>query len=266
MDTVGLVGGGKMAEALARGILAKGLVPADQVIVCEPLTERREYLHQQLGVRVSAHNPDVAEADVIVLAVKPQVIPTALESIHDCITPRHLVVSIAAGVTIAAIESGLPQGTRVVRVMPNTPCLVGEGAAGFACGQHAKPEDAKTVEALLRAVGKAFLLDEKLLNAVTGLSGSGPAYVYLIVEALADGGVRAGLPRDVAQTLAAQTVLGAAKMVLESGLHPGALKDMVMSPGGTTAEGIYTLEQAGVRSALIAAVAAATDRAKALGD
>ena len=266
MNLVGFVGGGKMAEALARGILAKGLVVPDHILVCEPVPERRKYIEEALGVRVSAANQDVADADVVVLAVKPQVIPTALESIHNCITPRHLVVSIAAGVTISAIESGLPQGARVVRVMPNTPCLVGQGAAGFACGQHATPEDAQTVEALLRAVGKAFLLDEKLLNAVTGLSGSGPAYVYLMIEALADGGVRAGLPRDVAQALAAQTVLGAAKMVLESGLHPGALKDMVMSPGGTTAEGVYTLEEAGVRSALIAAVAAAADKAKALGD
>lgn len=265
MNSVGFVGGGKMAEALLRGILSKGLVSADRIVVCEPLAERRQFLEAETGVRTSADNQDVGDADVVILAVKPAHIAEAIASCRDCITQQQLVVSIAAGVTLAAIESQLPDGTRVVRVMPNTPSLVGEGAAGFACGQCATDDDAETVETLLSAVGKALRMEEKLLDAVTGLSGSGPAYVYLIIEALADGGVRAGLPRDAAQTLAAQTVLGAAKMVVESGQHPGALKDAVMSPAGTTAEGLYALEQAGIRSALMSAVAAATDRSKALG-
>jgi len=265
MNSAAFVGGGKMAEALLRGLLSKSLVPADRILVCEPLAERRQFLEAETGVRTSEDNRSIADADVVILAVKPQVITEALASCRDCITTQHLVVSIAAGVTLSALEGQLPEGARTVRVMPNTPSLVGEGAAGFACGRCATDEDAATVEALLSAVGKAFRMEEKHLDAVTGLSGSGPAYVYLIVEALADGGVRAGLPRDVAQTLAAQTVLGAAKMVIESGQHPGALKDAVMSPAGTTAEGLYTLEQAGLRSALMSAVAAATDRSKALG-
>lgn len=265
MDTVGFVGGGKMAEALAQGILAKGLVEPDHITICEPLPERREHLAAALGVRTSETNPAAAKADVVVLAVKPQVIPEAMASIRDHVTDRHLVVSIAAGVTLAALKAGLPAETRLVRVMPNTPCLVGEGAAGFACGAHALPQDADTVQELLTAVGRAFQMDEKLLDTVTGLSGSGPAYVYLIIEALADGGVREGLPRDAAQVLAAQTVLGAAKMVLDTGQHPGALKDAVMSPAGTTAEGIFVLEQAGMRGALMDAVAAATQRCRALG-
>lgn len=266
MNSVGFLGGGKMAEALLRGILSKGLVPADRVLVCEPLAGRRQFLEAETGVRTSEDNQDVGEADVVILAVKPQVITEAIASCCDGITGQQLVVSIAAGITLSALEDQLPDGTRVVRVMPNTPSLVGEGAAGFACGRCATDEDAGTVETILSAVGKAFRMEEKLLDAVTGLSGSGPAYVYLIIEALADGGVRAGLPRDAAQMLAAQTVLGAAKMVVESGHHPGVLKDAVMSPAGTTAEGLYALEQAGLRSALMSAVAAATDRSRALGN
>ncbi len=266
MNTVSFVGGGKMAEALASGITAKGLVAADSITICEPLAERRDLLAQKLGVRTSQDNADAAHADVIVIAVKPDVAPAALASIHSKVTEANLVVSIAAGVKIAAIEAGLPQGTRVVRVMPNTPCLVGEGAAGFACGTTATDADADTVERMLSAVGKAFRLQEKHLDAVTGLSGSGPAYVYLMIEALADGGVRMGLPRDAAQALAAQTLLGAAKMVLESGMHPGALKDAVMSPGGTTAEGIAALEQGGLRAALIQAVQVAAEKSRKLGE
>jgi len=265
MNSVGFVGGGKMAEALASGILAKGLVTADRVTVCELLADRRQYLADKLGVTTSEDNAAVADAEVVVIAVKPNAVAIVLEGLRGCVRPDQLVVSIAAGVTIATLEAGLPEGTRIVRVMPNTPCLVGEGAAGFACGSAATDADAAVVEEMLGAVGRAFRLDEKLIDAVTGLSGSGPAYVYLMVEALADGGVLKGLPRDVAQALAAQTLAGAAKMVLGSGMHPGALKDAVMSPGGTTAEGINVLEQRGLRAALIAAVAAATEKSQALG-
>ncbi len=265
MDSLSFVGGGKMAEALAGGVVAGGLLAPEKILICEPLPERRDALAEKLGVRVSACNADAAQAEVIVLAVKPNVVPAALDSIRSAVTADHLIVSIAAGVTLAALEAGLPEGARVVRVMPNTPCLVRAAAAGFACGRAATEQDAHTVERLLSAVGVAFRLEEKLLDAVTGLSGSGPAYVYLMMEALADGGVRMGLPREVAQTLAAQTLLGAAKMALETGLHPGRLKDMVMSPGGTTADGIFALEQAGVRGALMDAVEAATRKSQALG-
>ena len=179
---------------------------------------------------------------------------------------QHLIGSIAAGTRIEAIESALPEGTRVVRVMPNTPCLVSEGAAGYALGKNATEEDGKLVGTMLSAVGEAFLLDEKLLDAVTGLSGSGPAFVYLVIEALSDGGVKMGLPRDAAMRLAAKTVLGAAKMVLETQKHPGELKDAVTSPGGTTIEGIHALERGRLRATLMDAVEVATLKSKMLGE
>jgi pyrroline-5-carboxylate reductase len=180
-------------------------------------------------------------------------------------TRRPLVVSIAAGVSLARLAEGLAPGTRLVRVMPNTPCLVGASASAFSPGEHATEEDVSLVQGLLDTVGKAFRLPEHLLDAVTGLSASGPAFVYLVIEALSDGGVRAGLPRDVSTALAAQTVLGAARMVLETGQHPGALKDAVASPGGTTIAGLHELERAGVRGALMSAVEAASRRAAELG-
>jgi pyrroline-5-carboxylate reductase len=178
---------------------------------------------------------------------------------------RHLLVSIAAGVTLAKMEANLPAGIRIIRVMPNTPALVGASASAFALGKTATPDDGQIVSTLFSAVGVAFQVKESLLDAVTGLSGSGPAYVYMIIEALSDGGVAAGLPRDIATKLAAQTVLGGAKMVLETGLHPGTLKDMVTSPGGTTIEGIHELEKGSLRAALINAVRAATEKSKRLG-
>ena len=220
----------------------------------------------ELGVSVAASNAAVAESTsgLIFLAVKPNLIPTVLSAIRDHVGDA-CVVSIAAGVTLAALEAGLKPGTRVVRVMPNTPCLVGQTAAGYAAGTAATPADMLLVGSLLGSVGTAVEVQPKDLDAVTGLSGSGPAYVFLLIEALADGGVRNGLPRQTALALAAQTVKGAAEMVLSTGRHPGDLKDAVCSPGGTTIAGVEALEQAGFRYAAMSAVSAATARSKELG-
>jgi pyrroline-5-carboxylate reductase len=202
---------------------------------------------------------------VLLLAVKPDQVGEVLADVRGHFTEKHLLISIAAGVPIARLEAGLAPGARVIRVMPNTPALVGASASAFALGKSAPPADGQVAQKLFSAVGVAYQVKESLLDAVTGLSGSGPAFVFLMLEALSDGGVAAGLPRDIATKLAAQTMLGSAKMLLETGLHPGALKDMVTSPGGTTIEGIHELEKAGVRAALINAVRAATEKSKRLG-
>jgi len=200
-----------------------------------------------------------------VLAVKPQHMPAVLKEIAKGVEGRHLFVSVAAGVPLSAMASALGQNTRIIRVMPNTPCLVGAGATAFARGAKATEEDAALVERLFSTIGIAMEVTEPLLDAVTGLSGSGPAYVFQVIEAMSDGGVRSGLPRNVATRLAAQTVLGAAKMVLDTGEHPAALKDGVASPGGTTIAGLHELERGALRGALINAVEAATKRSQELG-
>lgn len=264
--TVGFLGAGKMASALASGLVRAGITGPESILASDVVSAARSSFAQSVAARTTAFNPDVVEfASVIFIAVKPDQICGILREVASKLTERHLLISIAAGVTLSNMEGCVPSGTRIVRVMPNTPALVGASAAGFALGKSATSEDAETVTRLLSAVGVAFQVKESLLDAVTGLSGSGPAYVYLIIEALSDGGVAAGLPRDVATRLAAQTVLGGAKMVLETNLHPGVLKDMVTSPGGTTIEGLHELEKAGVRAALMTAVRAAAERARKLG-
>jgi pyrroline-5-carboxylate reductase len=202
---------------------------------------------------------------VLILAVKPAQVGAVLEEIRGGVTGDHLLISIAAGVTLAKLQAGLNPGARVIRVMPNTPALVGASATGFAAGKSALSADSVLAQRLFSSVGVAFEVKEALLDAVTGLSGSGPAYVYLFIEALSDGGVAAGLPRDVATRLAAQTLIGGARMVLETGLHPGALKDMVTSPGGTTIEGLHELELGGLRGTVMSAVRAAADKSRKLG-
>jgi pyrroline-5-carboxylate reductase len=255
-----------MAAALARGWLAAGLVNPPSCRASDPVPAARARFQEQTGVPAGADNREVvAASDVLVLAVKPQSLPALVDEVRPAVTDRHLVVSIAAGVPLGQLAGRLPAGTRLVRVMPNTPCLVGASAAAFAAGPGCRPEDAALVERLFNAVGKAFAVPESLLDAVTGLSGSGPAFVYVMIEALADGGVRMGLPRDVALTLAAQTVLGSARMVLETGQHPGQLKDAVASPGGTTIAGLHALERGGFRGAVMDAVEAATRRSAELG-
>jgi pyrroline-5-carboxylate reductase len=203
-------------------------------------------------------------SSVVFLAVKPQQMSQALMNLRHAVRPEHLIVSIAAGVSLKAIDAGLGRESRLIRVMPNTPCLAGAGASAFSRGTHATNDDAALVQRLLSNVGIAVEVPEKLLDAVTGLSGSGPAYVYQIIEALSDGGVRMGLPRETATKLAAQTVLGAAKMVLTTGQHPGSLKDAVTSPGGTTIAGLHEMERGGLRGILMDAVQAATERAREL--
>lgn len=266
-ERIGFIGGGKMGEALVKGILKAKLGSADKIIVGDALKERVLLLEMETGIKTIQDNREVVkDADLIILAVKPNVVGDVLKEVKDLVTKKHLIISIAAGIPIAFIESFLKPGCRVIRVMPNTPCLVGETAAGFALGENATEADGNLVSTIFNAVGKCFLLDEKLLDTVTGLSGSGPAFVYMVIEALSDGGVKMGLPRDVATKLAAQTVLGSAKMVLESGIHIGELKDFVTSPGGTTIEGIHALEKGGLRAALIDAVEAATLKSKKLGE
>ena len=255
-----------MAAALAKGFVNAGLVSPDSLIGSDPVPAGREAFSRSVGCETTDSNADVlAKAKVVFLAFKPHQLDEATEAVRDQFDESHLVISILAGVRLAKLDAACGGRTRLVRVMPNTPALVGEGACGYALGQAATSEDGELVKRLLSAVGVAYEVKERLIDAVTGLSGSGPAYGYMIIEALSDGGVAAGLPRDISTRLAAQTMLGAAKMVLETGKHPGELKDMVCSPGGTTIEGVHELEEGGVRSALINAVRAATERAVELG-
>jgi pyrroline-5-carboxylate reductase len=265
--TVAFIGGGNMAEALVKGVLATGKTGIDpkSVRVADPLEARRTFLADTYGIEAFADNREaMAGARLVILAVKPQVIDEVLVQIQDEVKDAQVVVSIVAGVTIARIHAHLYADTKVVRAMPNTPALVGEAASAITPGPGVTPEELGEVRDLFAAVGSVVVVTEEQMDAVTGLSGSGPAYVFTVVEALADGGVKMGLPRDVAVTLAAQTVLGAARMVLSTGTHPAKLKDMVTSPGGTTSAGLHVLERAGVRGAFIGAVEAAARRAREL--
>jgi pyrroline-5-carboxylate reductase len=263
---IGFIGAGQMATALGQGLVRAGLTEASALLASDPLEQARQRFAQATGGRTTAENAEVASSsDVVFLAVKPQQMPGVLRQLREMMKPHHLVVSIAAGVRLAAIAQAVGTDARLVRVMPNTPCLVGKGACGYCLGEKATPQDGELVQTMLQAVGVAYQVEERLLDAVTGLSGSGPAFVYVMIEALSDGGVRMGLPRAVAVGLAAQTVLGAAEMVLSGGEHPGVLKDRVASPGGTTIAGLQALETAAVRGALMAAVEAATRRSMELG-
>eukprot|EP00752_Nemacystus_decipiens_P008255 g7382.t1 len=251
--TIGFIGAGMMATAMVNGIIAAKVSGPGNIVVSAAHKSSLERLAAS-GVRTTESNPEVASgSDVVVLAVKPDIIPAVLREIEPHLREDALIVSIAGGIPLAAVEQLVP-GKRVIRVMPNTPCLVSEGAAGFSMGSHATVEDRSTVQRLMGAVGLAFEVKEPLLDGVTGVSGSGPAYIFVLIEALADGGVRMGLPREMAIKLAAQTVKGAAAMVLETGEHPAVLKDQVCSPGGLTIAAIESLEKNGFRSAAIQAV------------
>jgi pyrroline-5-carboxylate reductase len=263
---IGFLGAGNMSGALIKGLLHGQVLPPERIIASDVKPDRLDQLHKQHGIRTTNDNHALLrESDVVVLAVKPQVIDKVLTEIGGDVRRDQLVVSVAAGVPIEALEGRLPAGSRVVRAMPNTPATVQAGATAIAGGAHAHEDDLRVARELFEAVGRVVVLDENLLDAVTGLSGSGPAYLMVIIEALADGGVKVGLHRDTALTLAAQTVFGAAKLLLETGEHPGRLKDMVTSPGGTAIAGLHTLESGALRKTLIDAVEAATKRAAELG-
>jgi len=262
---IGLLGAGNMASALIRGLLSSNTLRPEQLRASDLRVDQLAQLEKSHGIQTHTDNAELwAWANVVVLSVKPQVIGQVLEQAAGVISADTLVISIAAGVPLAAIEARLP-GARVLRAMPNTAAIALAGATGIAAGAHATPEDLRVARALFDAVGRSVVLDESALDAVTGLSGSGPAYVMLIIDALADGGVKVGLSRETALLLAAQTVYGSAKLLLETGEHPGRLKDMVTSPGGTTIAGLHALEAGGLRHALMNAVEAATRRATELG-
>ena len=261
----GFIGGGNMAEALIRGLLGGGAAPAS-VLVSEPVAERAEFLRTRYNVRLASDNREViARSDVVILAVKPQVWGVVHPYLAEIVSRDILFVSIMAGVSTASIEAPFVEKVRVTRVMPNTPALVLEGASAICAGQHTLPGDLVLTRKIFELIGKAYVLDEKLLDAVTGLSGSGPAYVFTFIEALSDAGVKQGLPRDVALGLAAQTVFGSAKLLLECHEHPAVLREKVTSPGGTTIAGLHAMEQRGFRGAVMDAVEAATLRSAELG-
>ena len=260
------LGAGQMAEALIRGVLSAGLVTSSEVMATDVRPERLELLKSDLGIRIATDNRAALRfGRVILVAVKPQDVAGLLAEVGPLIGPEQMLVSIAAGVTIARLEQALSGPVPVVRVMPNTPALVGTGMAGLALGTHASARDGELVTRLMSAVGQAVVLPEPQLDAVTALSGSGPAFVAMFVEGLIDAGVRVGLARDVATTLTLQTVLGTAKMMQSTGRHPALMKEMVTSPGGTAIAGVHALESGGLRAALIDAIVAATERSRALG-
>lgn len=264
--SLGFIGAGNMAEAIIHGIIQNQVVLPNRILASDLSGERREHISKTFGMETVKENRSlVDQSNVIFLAVKPQAVPQVLKDIGANMGPEKLLISIVAGVPIQTLSTGLPKNPRIVRTMPNTPMTVMEGAMAIASNSPALPEDLETVETLFHPLGSAVQIEEKLIDAVTGLSGSGPAYVFMMLEALADGGVKMGLPRDVSETLAAQTLLGSAKLFLETRINPGQLKCMVTSPGGTTIAGIHELEKGGLRASLINAVESATKRSIELG-
>jgi len=263
---LGVIGAGRMGEAIIRGLLAAGLKP-DLLLVFDPDRDRQVYLRDEYRIRVARGNADlVKDCEVVILAVKPQVMEEVLKEIGPAVKKKNpLLISVAAGIRLHTLAEHLGAKSRLVRVMPNSPALVGEGVSAYYAGGSLQKGDRGLVKAILSAFGRVVEVDkEEMMDAVTGLSGSGPAYVFLAVEALADGGVKMGLPRELAVALAAQTVVGAGKMVIETGKHPAELKDMVTSPGGTTIAGLTALEQGGFRGLLIKAVEDATKKSREL--
>ena len=264
-QNIGFIGAGKMASALIAGFLRSDLVSPSQIWASDVIPETLQTLKDQHAIHTCTDNREViAQSDVLFLAIKPQVMFSVLDTIRADVNKDLLVVSIAAGVTLDQLAEHLGDHIRLIRVMPNTPCLVGASASAYCSSPTAKPEDETLIETLLKAVGLAMPTSESLMDAITALSGSGPAYVSMVIESLSEGGVRMGLPRPIATQLAMQTVFGTAKMLLQEELHPAELKEMVTSPGGTTAAGIQVLEQHGLRAAFIDAVEAATHRSQEL--
>jgi pyrroline-5-carboxylate reductase len=264
---VGLVGTGNMGEALIKGLLHGYVCKPEQILCSDTRPERLKAIRETYGVKGTSHNIEVVKhSDILILAVKPQIMKQVVSEVAKHLGLSKLIISIAAGVPLDAIESCAKKELKLIRVMPNICVSVREGVSAIAGGRHATKEDLMIAKTIFDSVGKSLFVEENLLDAVTGLSGSGPAYIFLIIDALADAGVKVGLSRDDALILASQTVLGAAKMLIETGEHPGKLKDMVTSPGGTAIAGLHTLEGGGIRTTLINAVEVATERSKALGE
>ncbi len=260
---IGFIGGGAMAEAMISGILKAGLIAPEQILVSDLSDGRREHLQKKYGVAATRDNIGVvSHADLLILAVKPYVMGDVLAQTGGHVSENQTIISIAAGITTEFIEKLLVGKVPVVRVIPNTPVLVGAGATAVCCGRWASESHRQLALTMFGAVGLAVPVAENLMDAVTGLSGSGPAYMYVIAEAMADAGVRAGLPREIALALAAQTMLGASRMLLETGSHPGVLKDLVTTPGGTTIEGLYALEEGNLRAVIGKAVENASRRSR----
>jgi len=266
INTIGFVGGGQMAEAMIRGILAAGLAAPEKITVAEPNATRCEYLASQYKVICTQDAATLCRvSEILVLAIKPQLAATVLNQYRPFVSDRHLVFSIMAGVTLGFLTNSFATPIRLIRVMPNTPSLVLAGAAAFSSNQQATAQDREVAMALLTAIGTCVEVPEHLLDAVTGLSGSGPGYVLTFIEAMIDGGVLAGLPRPIAEQLVVQTVLGSAKLAQETGEHPAILKGKVTSPGGTTIAGLHVLEEGALRGLVMSAVEAATERSRELG-
>jgi pyrroline-5-carboxylate reductase len=261
------IGGGNMAEAMVKGLLSKKIMTPEQIIISEPREDRAHFLTEKHQIRVIFDNQlAIQEGEIIILAVKPQVMREVLKEISGAVSTDKLIISIAAGIPISFIASFLGKDKRIVRAMPNAPAQIGMGAVALCKGGSSTKSDLQVAQKLFNTIGTSVIISETHMDAVTGLSGSGPAYIFLIIEALTDGGVKMGLTRDIAQALVLQTIIGSAQLVLETGDHPSKLKDMVTSPGGTTISGLHVLEKKGVRGALMDAVVAATDRSRELAD
>jgi len=267
-QSIGFIGGGNMATAMIKGIIKKDLYQPSEIFVYDLDLNKSESLHRETGIRTAKSNIDIIQScKLIVLAVKPDVLSTVLEEIKPFLSNEHILVSIAAGISTQFIKQKIDNRCSVVRTMPNTPALVGEGMTALCKDQHnLDGSQWSKIREIFSALGKVEEVDEKLIDAVTALSGSSPAYVYLFIEAMADGAVLMGMSREQAYRIAAQAVLGAAKMVLESGKHPGFLKDMVCSPGGTTIEAIYSLEKSGFRGSVMEAMKICAEKSKRMGE
>lgn len=264
-EKIGFIGAGIMGEALIRGIIEKKVVDKKNIFASDIDKKRLNFLKKELKINVANSNKDLVKlTDIVVLSVKPQVISSVIDEIKDTLTNDVLLISIAAGISLKFLENKFSKKIPIVRVMPNTPCLIGEGISGISYNKNCKLAHKRIAEKFFSSVGKIAVVEEKHLNAITAISGSGPAYVFLMIEALSDAGVRIGLTRDLSQTLSVQTTLGAAKLALSTGKHPAELKDMVSSPGGTTIAALHTLEKEGFRASLINAVYSAYQRAKEL--
>ena len=259
------IGGGNMEEAMLRGLLKKKIFTPKQVLVSEPRKDRTKSLSQKYRIRVTSDNKAAVRfGGIIILAVKPQIMREVLQELAGVVTKKHVVISIAAGISTLFIASQIGKDKRIIRTMPNTPSQIGEGAIALCGGGKSTPNDIRVARDLFAAVGTTVIIPEAHMDAVTGLSGSGPAYIFLIIEALTDGGVKMGISRENAQALVLQTIIGSGRMVLETGDHPSKLKDLVTSPGGTTIAGLHVLEEKGIRGALINAVVAASERSREL--